>query len=233
MKPHADVVIPVKKLSESKTRLSEILGLEDRQRLVLVMLEDVLTCLNKSSLVDKIFIITPDRHVTDYASSFSVKTIMDIADRGINESIARVTEHKLKSRCASPLLVLPVDVPLVRSNTIDGIIGKLEDSVDPLVVISPSGSKGTNALLRNPPNVIPTRYGANSFEAHIEEATSRKIPLIVYRSEDLEIDLDTPSDLYQIMKRGNSTRTSQFLNGILQLRKGEGQEFGSPISREH
>jgi len=216
LKPRADVVIPVKKLSESKTRLSEILSLEDRQRLVLVMLEDVLTSLKKSSLVDQVFIITPDKHVMDYASSFGVKTIRDLARNGINNSIARVTRRELKSRSASPLLVLPVDVPLVRSRTIDGMIGKLGNPVDPLVVISPSGSKGTNALLRNPPNVIPTRYGANSFDAHIVEAASRKIPLMVYRSEDLELDLDTPSDLYRIMEKGNSTKTSQFLNVILQ-----------------
>jgi len=222
LKSHADVVIPVKKLSESKTRLSEILSLEDRQRLVLVMLEDVLTSLKKSSLVDQVFVITPDKQVMDYASSFNVKTIMDLARNGINESIARVAKRELKSRSCSPLLVLPVDIPLVRPSTIDGIIGKLENPVDPLVVISPSGSKGTNALLRNPPNVIPTRYGANSFDAHIEEAASRKIPLMVHRSEDLEIDLDTPSDLHRIMMRGNSTKTSQFLNGILQASRVKG-----------
>jgi 2-phospho-L-lactate guanylyltransferase len=219
LKPYADVVIPVKKLSESKTRLSEILSLEDRQRLVLAMLEDVLTSLRKSSLVEQIFVITSDRRVMDYASSYNVDTIMDRADHGINESVARATNNELRTRCASPLLVLPVDVPLVRSGTIDCIIGKLENPVGPLVVISPSGSKGTNALLRSPPNVIPTRYGANSFDAHVEEAVSRKIPLIIYRSEDLEIDLDTPSDLYQIMKRGNSTKTSKLLNGILQAGK--------------
>lgn len=214
MKPHADVVIPVKSLAESKTRLSEILSLEDRQRLVLVMLEDVLTSLRKSNLIDQIFVITPDRRVMDCAASFSVKTMIDKADHGINESIAMVTEQELKSRRASPLLALPVDLPLVRPDTIDGIIGKAGNLATPLVVISPSRSGGTNALLRNPPNVIPTRYGANSFDAHVEEAALRKIPLIVHRSEDLEIDLDTPSDLCRIMERGNSTKTSRFLSGV-------------------
>jgi 2-phospho-L-lactate guanylyltransferase (CobY/MobA/RfbA family) len=82
-------------------------------------------------------------------------------------------------------------------------------------VISPSIAKGTNALLRNPPNAIPTRYGLNSFDAHVAEAESKKVHLEVYRSEDLEVDVDTPSDLYEIMRRGNSTKTSEFLRNIL------------------
>jgi 2-phospho-L-lactate guanylyltransferase len=181
------------------------------------MLEDVLTSLRKTSLVDQVFVITSDREVEDRASSFGVKTITDVPSGGINESLTRVTEQELKSRCSSPLLVLPVDLPLVTSSAIDCIIGKLENHPSSLVVISPSRSGGTNALLRNPPNVIPTKYGANSFHAHVQEAASRKIPLMVYRSEDLETDLDTPSDLYLIMRRGNSTKTSRFLSETLRL----------------
>jgi 2-phospho-L-lactate guanylyltransferase len=221
LRPLADVVIPVKKLSESKTRLSEILTLEDRQRLVLIMLEDVLASLRKSSLVGQVFVTTPDRHVVDCVSGLGVKAIMDVDGQGINESIERVAKHESDLGRPSPLLVLPVDIPLVKSGTIDGIIGKLEDNVGPLVVISPSRSKGTNALLRNPPSVIPTRYGVNSFEAHFEEAVSRKIPLIVYRSADLEVDLDTPSDLREIMEKGNSTKTSKFLCGIFKAARVE------------
>lgn len=212
---HADAVVPVKKLSESKTRLSQTLSLNNRQKLVLVMLEDVLASLSESDLVDQVAVLTPDRQVADRAENLGARTMMDQTNVGINESIAMVTEYEIKERSGMPLLILPVDVPLVKPTTIDSIIRKVDNPNHALVVISPSTAKGTNALLRNPPDAIPTHYGVGSFGAHVAEAMARKVRLEVQRSEDLEIDVDTPSDLYEIMRKGNSTRTSRFLRRIL------------------
>jgi 2-phospho-L-lactate guanylyltransferase len=213
--PHADAVVPVKRLSESKTRLSQTLSLNNRQKLVLVMLEDVLASLRESDLVDQVAVLTPDRQVADRAENLGVRTMMDQTNGGINESIAMVTEYEIKERSGMPLLILPVDVPLVKPTTIDNIIRKVDKPNHNLVVISPSTVKGTNALLRNPPDAISTHYGVGSFDAHVAEAMARKVRLEVLRSEDLEIDVDTPSDLYEIMRKGNSTRTSRFLRRVL------------------
>lgn len=179
------------------------------------MMEDVIASLKKSNLVSQVVVLTPDRQVADLAENLGAGTMMDHTNGGINESIAKATEFEIKERSGSPLLVLPVDVPLVKPTTIDNIIRRVDEPNHALVVISPSIAKGTNALLRNPPDAIPTRYGVNSFDAHVAEAAARKVHLKVHRSEDLEIDVDTPSDLYEIMKKGNSTRTSEFLRGIL------------------
>ncbi len=211
----ADAVVPVKKLSESKTRLSQKLSRNNRKKLVLAMLEDVLASLSESDLVDQVSVLTPDRQVADHAEDLGAITMMDQTNGGINESIAMFTEYEIKERSGVPLLILPVDVPLVKSTTIDKIIRKVGKSNHALVVISPSTVKGTNALLRNPPDAIPTHYGVGSFDAHIAEAMARKVRVEVLRSEDLEIDVDTPSDLYEIMRKGNSTRASRFLRRVL------------------
>jgi 2-phospho-L-lactate guanylyltransferase len=179
------------------------------------MMEDVIASLKKSNLVSQVLVLTPDKQVADLAENLGARTMIDQTNGGINESIAEATDYEVKERIGSPLLVLPVDVPLVKPTTIDNIICKVDEPNHALVVISPSLAKGTNALLRNPPDAIPTRYGVNSFDAHVAEAVARKVHLEVHRSEDLEIDVDTPSDLYEIMKRGNSTRTSEFLRSIL------------------
>jgi 2-phospho-L-lactate guanylyltransferase len=212
----ADVIIPVKRLAESKTRLSPSLSLKNRQKLVLVMMEDVIASLRQSRSVDHMVVLTPDSQVADCAKNLGAQAMMDKTDGGINQSLAEATDCEIKERSGLPLLVLPVDVPLVKPSTIDSIIGRVGEQNHALVVVSPSIEKGTNALLRNPPNAIPTRYGVNSFDAHVAEAMARKVHLEVYRSEDLEIDVDNPSDLYEIMRRGDSTRTSEFLRKILQ-----------------
>jgi 2-phospho-L-lactate guanylyltransferase len=212
---HADAVVPVKKLSESKTRLSQTLSLSNRQKLVLVMLEDVLASLSDADLIDQVAVLTPDRQVADRAEDLGARIMMDQTNGGINESIAMVTEYEIRERRGMPLLILPVDVPLVKPTTIDDIIRKVGKPNHDLVVISPSTVRGTNALLRNPPDAIPTHYGVDSFDAHVAEATARNVHVEVHRSEDLEIDVDTPSDLYEIIRKGNSTRTSRFLRSIL------------------
>ena len=211
----ADVIIPVKRLTESKTRLSNLLSSGDRQKLVLVMMEDVIASLKKSSLVNHVVVLSPDRRVADYAEKLGVETMMDKTNGDINDSLAEATNCEIRDRNGSPLLVLPVDVPLVRATTIDAIVSKVGKPNHPLVVISPSIANGTNALLRNPPDAIPTRYGVNSFEAHVAEAVARKVHFEVYRSEDLEVDVDTPRDLYEVMRKGDLTKTSGFLKNIL------------------
>ena len=64
------------------------------------------------------------------------------------------------------------------------------------VVIAPDRrEEGTNALLVRPPNAIAFAYGASSFDAHRRQAQERSIPIAVYRSPTLALDLDVPDDL--------------------------------------
>jgi 2-phospho-L-lactate guanylyltransferase len=179
------------------------------------MMEDVFDALNRSSLVDKIIVLTPDKRVANHAVSLGAVTMEDQCDRGINQSIEIATKREIEKRGGPPLLVLPVDVPLVKTSTIDAIISRVEDPSSSLIVITPSRDKGTNALLRNPPDVIPTRFGPDSSEAHILEARVKGIRVEIYQAEDLEIDLDKPDDLYEILMKGDSTRTSNYLESVI------------------
>jgi 2-phospho-L-lactate guanylyltransferase len=182
------------------------------------MMEDVIASLKKSSLVNHVVVLTPDNRVADHAKKLGVETMIDKTNGDINDSLTEATNFEIRERSGSSLLVLPVDVPLVKSTTIDSII-RVGKPNHPIVVISPSTTNGTNALLRNPPDAIPTRYGVNSFDAHVAEAIARKVHLEIHRSEDLEIDVDMPGDLYEVMRKGDSSKTSEFLKNILKEQK--------------
>jgi 2-phospho-L-lactate guanylyltransferase len=192
--------------------------MKHRQELVLTMLEDVLAALDGSRLVDRVRVLTPDRRVADHAAALGTEVIADQYDQGINESLEFATRREIEDGDGLPLLILPVDVPLVKASSIDAIVDRLNGSSTPLVVISPSKNGGTNALLRSPPDVIPTRFGPNSSEAHTREAKKRGVRVEFYRAEDLEIDLDTPTDIYEILRKGDSTRTSSYLESILKTK---------------
>jgi 2-phospho-L-lactate guanylyltransferase len=183
------------------------------------MMEDVIASLKKSSLVNHVVVLTPDSRVADHGKKLGVETMMDKTNGDINDSLTEATNFEIRERSGSSFLVLPVDVPLVKPTTIDSIISRVGKPNHPVVVISPSITNGTNALLRNPPDAIPTRYGVNSFDAHVAEAVARKVHLEIHRSDDLEIDVDTPGDLYEVMRKGDSSKTSEFLKNVLKGQK--------------
>lgn len=79
------------------------------------------------------------------------------------------------------------------------------------VVISPSRTLGTNALLLRPPGVIPLRFGGRSFPLHVEESLKAGIRPRIYRSPTVATDVDGVEDLLAAETLGLGTRTRDFL----------------------
>jgi 2-phospho-L-lactate guanylyltransferase len=54
---------------------------------------------------------------------------------------------------------------------------------------------GTNALLRTPPELFPSRFGAESCAKHLAEARARGAEIRVFRNARIELDIDEVEDL--------------------------------------
>lgn len=210
-----NVVIPVKKLSGSKQRLSEVLGSDQRQILVLVMLDDIIRELKKSSLIDDIFILTEDDYIIHSVAPYEVKVAKHKPGLDINEALQYYLNNFSEPSEDQLLIVLPSDVPLLKHTTINSVVRKVLSSTPPIMAISPSDNNGTNCLIMYPCNLMSFHYGQGSLQAHIYEAASREISLIIHDSYDLKFDIDTPKDLYELLKRHRSIKTSFYLNRIL------------------
>jgi 2-phospho-L-lactate guanylyltransferase len=66
----------------------------------------------------------------------------------------------------------------------------------PIVVVAPCRhGTGTNALLIQPPGLIPFAFGPGSFAAHCAAARAAGVEPVIYRSATIALDLDTPEDL--------------------------------------
>ena len=63
------VIIPVKGLPQAKLRLSPALSPAERRRLVLTMLEDVLSVVSEVSAISDIIVVTPDAEVAALAAT--------------------------------------------------------------------------------------------------------------------------------------------------------------------
>jgi len=198
-------VVPVKSLAQSKSRLVEALGAEARGALALAMLGDVLDALAGASRVDVRAVVTPDDDVAAAALSAGARAIV-VREPGLNASLdaaaaALATEVGLGARASDALLVVLGDVAGASARDVDALCASLDDLEGAAIALAPARDGGTAALLRRPPDAIPSRFGAASAQAHRDAARDAGIPCVEPAVPSLAIDLDVPGDVEAFLDR--------------------------------
>lgn len=191
--------IPVKELSKAKTRLSKSLPSNLREELVLASLRRVLEALTSSTSIASVMVVSSDPRVLKDAGGYGALCIVEGGALEINEALRLAVDRSLELK-ADALLIVPCDVPLIEPSDVEEIIKLC--SPPPSIVPSPSRDRrGTNALLLNPPHVMPTHFGPHSFQRHLNEALSRGIAVRIYESLNLALDVDDVDDLRALKGR--------------------------------
>lgn len=207
-------IVPVKRLSKAKMRLSKFLRPTERRAIAEMMMKDVLEALEDSELLDDIIVVGADTPLKRLAKTYQAKFVKE-PSVGLNISIEYATERSRKNG-ATTVLVMLADLPLVNKNDVEQMV---QLGLDAAVVISPSRTEGTNALLRTPPDAIRTAYGHKSFVNHLKGIQERDIPFKVLWTPSLSFDVDTPGDLWQLLERHVETHTTRFLESIDMLKR--------------
>jgi len=201
-------IVPVKDLANAKGRLASRLGHDERRRLAIAMLEDVLGALARVAALRGIMVVTRDRELCDIATHLGAEVLDEakLEESSMNGYTAAVTlaATEIDRRGASAMLVVPGDVPLVEPADIRDLLASL--GPPPSVVFVPShDERGTNAVLLSPPTAFELRFGEPSFVPHVERARARGLDTRALRLSRLALDLDTPADLDAFMKRATSS----------------------------
>jgi 2-phospho-L-lactate/phosphoenolpyruvate guanylyltransferase len=200
-RPVRAIVVPVKLLARSKSRLAPILLPLERAALSLAMLEDVL-----DAALDvpgwEVWVVSPDEAVLEIAVRRGATPIME--RRPPLASAIRQAEDEAGQRGMVALAVLPADLPLLTAAELAGAL----QTLGPVVVAPASTGGGTNFLLRRPPRAIPARFGPDSFRKHEHSARSRGLPVSVVDSPGLAFDLDQPEQVGRVIADGPGTRTA-------------------------
>ncbi|KAB2822704.1 MAG: 2-phospho-L-lactate guanylyltransferase, partial [Candidatus Dadabacteria bacterium] len=160
-------IVPVKDLSKAKERLSSLLPQDVRTELAYAMLEDVLLALKGAELIDRSFIVTMDRKAMSIAGEIGIEVIEETEQKGESDSVDRAS-LVCKEMGADSVLVIPGDAPLIRPEDIDFVAGKLVSGSPSVILVPARDRMGTNAILRTPPDAIPSRFGHDSFRKHME-----------------------------------------------------------------
>jgi 2-phospho-L-lactate guanylyltransferase len=187
-------VVPVKDLRGTKSRLAPVLNPGARAGLTLYMMGRVVAALREAGVED-ICVVSPDRIVLDEAQRRGAVSLIQ-ESRGLNPALEEGRRRALNLG-ASTLLVLPADLPLLDAEDVRAVLKEAGEA--PSVVISPDGAhSGTNALLIQPPDVLPFAFGPESFEAHFEATRRRALDVRICERPHLAFDLDTAGDLARL-----------------------------------
>jgi len=181
------VLIPMKPLAGAKERLAPALNPDERRRLSLAMLADVVAAAQGFS---NVWVLNSDAEAERLAIEAGVGSVPDPAPGGgLNASLAAATARAL-AEGADGVLVVSADLPAV---TADDLAVMCSSSG---VAVAPDrGGSGTNALWRSPADAIGVAFGANSLAAHARLARDAGVPARVVDLPGLALDVDTPADL--------------------------------------
>ncbi|WP_220607647.1 2-phospho-L-lactate guanylyltransferase [Methanobrevibacter oralis] len=199
-------IIPVSKFKNAKTRLSPFLSVDEREQLLKAMLRDVSDALKK--YVDKIFIISADKDVLDYAESLNLNTIIENDNSNLNRALKQAMKYCIKK--TRKILIVPSDIPLIGKTNIKMLIDASK-SLDFIIV--PSKGGGTNMIIMKP-MAIHTRFEGFSYKEHLKAAERKKLNPQVHDSLFMALDVNTAEDLGEIMIHGDKTHTRKYLKEL-------------------
>jgi len=211
------VIVPVKDLSKAKERLSSLLPQNERTALAYAMLEDVLLALKESKLADRKFIVTLDAKAIEIAKGLGIEIIEETEQNGESASVDYASQI-CKDLGAASVLVIPGDAPLITSDDIDFMLEREKDT--PSIIFVPARDElGTNAILRKPPDAIPSMFGHDSFRKHINQANKNNIPYDSYDNPRIGLDIDRPKDLKEFVSQKSNTKTYSELERLNLIEK--------------
>ncbi len=197
---NVSALIPAKGFTNAKQRLSPLLNALDRELLAEAMLRDVLRQVILARGLESTFVVTGDARVSEIATSLGAEVIKEEEERGETEAVLFALAE-LKQRGIQAALVIPADIPLVRSSDIELLLEQASrHRSSPFALLVPSHDRmGTNALLLSPPDIIHLRFGYDSFSYHLGEVAAKALPLRVLENERVGLDIDEPKDLERFL----------------------------------
>jgi len=203
------VLLPLKYVNFSKSRLNEILG-HNKKRLVIALLEDMISLLKKFPEIE-VYLITKKENIDIIPKELGVRLIFeDEADlnRALEKGISFLKEKENK------VLILPLDLPFINEEDIKNLIylSKAQGGI-----ISPSYRDGTSAIILPLDRKFRLKFGERSFQKHISEFEKKKIPFQIHYSESLYYDLDTPEDVMRLLEIKIDSKAYSLLKEIVPI----------------
>lgn len=194
MSDETAVVVAVGPLGRGKSRLGPTLDADARRRLVLAMLEDVLSAVGEAHHGPR-YVVTPDADVEPFALARGAELIRD-AGAGTNAAIvAALADERVAA--ADAVLVVQGDLPQLEAADVRRCLDALDGQARQALLV-PNDDGGTSVLGLRPPEVMRTAFGPQSGARHRAEAEAAGVELHELAIAALAADVDTMTDLERV-----------------------------------
>lgn len=184
-------ILPVKRFSRAKQRLSTDVAAELRAELARAMAEDVLDALSRTPSVESVFVVSGEQSLARAAADRGAVLIADDFEGGQSAAVT-VGIKAARAAGAERVLCVPGDCPGIDVGEVEDLLRARAREV---VVIPDRHGTGTNGLLLAPADAIEPAFGAGSCERHLALAHAAGVEVRVERPPSLLLDVDTRADL--------------------------------------
>jgi 2-phospho-L-lactate guanylyltransferase len=189
-------IVPVKTFSKAKKRLN--LSPEKTETICKLMLEEVLSTISKSKLIEKTALVTKDEAAFAIGKRFGCIEIMDEKELGVNNAVSLADEYFLNNG-VDATFVFPQDIPLMQPDDIQTLFN-FKNSQKCALVVPSRKFDGTNALFRTPVNLMKTHYDEDSYKIHLSTAQEISASSALVLIRRIMLDVDEISDLQYVSK---------------------------------
>ena len=177
-------IVPVKGLDGAKSRLAPRLSAAERERLVLDMLDRVLSACAQADAIGGTLLVTPAPGL----ARDGVEVLLD-AGTGHADALALALADP---RAAGGALVVMGDCPLVTAESLDALA-----HVARPIALAPARDGGFNALALRAVNGFRPRFGVPA-QTTVAEARAAGLEPVVMDDPALALDIDRPED-YELL----------------------------------
>jgi 2-phospho-L-lactate guanylyltransferase len=204
-------VVPIKEVDGAKQRLSALLTEEQRRKLAATMAEDVLDALSQVRSLAGILVVTLDPAATRLAQRFGARVVTDGARDGHTGAVTAAA-RLLRREGRGGMLQVPGDIPRITAAEIEAVLAEHRPAPS-FTIAAAHDERGSNAVLLTPPDVMPLRFGNDSFFPHLDAARAHGIEPTVLHLPGIGMDIDHPADLAMFLRMTPRvvTRTLSYL----------------------
>lgn len=203
------VVIPVKPLRRSKSKLTNVLSEDERTLLNFQLYENTLKVLSEISIPHQKLVVSKDSSVLALARNYNAKTLQEDGESGLNGALKKSIQV-IGAYSAQKVMILPADLPFITKEDLEGVMSY--EAEPPFFLISPDRKmSGTNLLFISPPDLIEFSFGTGSFERHVRQAQLNNATIEVRKFNGSELDIDSPDDLELFKKHVSFEKINQYL----------------------
>jgi 2-phospho-L-lactate guanylyltransferase len=179
------VLIPLKRLDDAKSRLSEVLSGEERAALMLELLHGMLAVVEEAD-VGPVTVVSAERLTLE---------VPRFDDRGLdwNDALAAAMREVVREPVAA---VVSADLPRAGAEDVRALVAATPGRG---MAIARALDGGTNAVSMRPPGAVPTHFGEpRSAAVHAQATAAAGLAARILDLPGLAFDVDTPADLEKL-----------------------------------